>query len=56
MARVGGLLAALRKAGADAFVDTVAATALDLSLPLVTADRRLARSGIGRIFLVADFV
>jgi predicted nucleic acid-binding protein len=34
----------------------IAATALDLSLPLVTADRRLARSGIGQIFLVADFV
>jgi predicted nucleic acid-binding protein len=33
----------------------IAATALDLSLPLVTADRRLARTGVGRTVLVADF-
>ncbi len=37
---------------ADAFV---AATALDLGLPLVTADRRLARSGAVEALLVQDF-
>ena len=37
---------------ADAFV---AATALDLGLPLVTADRRLARSGVVESLLVQDF-
>lgn len=36
----------------DAFI---AATAVDLGLPLVTADRRLARSGAAEAFLVADF-
>ncbi len=33
----------------------VAATANDLGLPLLTADRRLARSGAVEAFLVADF-
>jgi predicted nucleic acid-binding protein len=33
----------------------IAATALDLGLPLVTADRRLARSGAVEALLVQDF-
>jgi predicted nucleic acid-binding protein len=33
----------------------VAATAADVGVPLVTSDRRLARSGATEAFLVADF-
>jgi predicted nucleic acid-binding protein len=33
----------------------IAATALDLGLPLVTADRRLARARAVKTFLLADF-
>jgi predicted nucleic acid-binding protein len=33
----------------------IAATALAFELPIVTSDRRLARSGVPNVFLVADF-
>lgn len=33
----------------------IAATALGLGLPLVTADRRLARAGVVQTYLIADF-
>jgi len=54
IARVGADLLASGVIGrlADALV---VATAYDLGLPLVTADRRLARSGVVEALLVQDF-
>lgn len=55
VAQAAALLVARRKVRriADALI---AATANSLGLPLLTADRELARSGIARTLLVSDFV